>query len=218
MPERESSNRWRRAIGLTQGSGGPPTLDGGHAQRRVSGRRADPAAPLSGRGARLRGGQAGAVRPPPQRASSLLHCASLVHDDLPCFDDAATRRGRPSVHKAFGERIAVLTGDALIVLAFQALARAADSAPARLANLVGDHRARRRRAERHRRRPGLGMRRSKSPWRITSAPRPARCSRRPRRRAPAPRDTSGRLAPAGRAHRRGLSDRRRHSRRGVQRT
>src|ERR1700722_14248630 len=34
----------------------------------------------------------------------LLHCASLVHDDLPCFDDAATRRGRPSVHKAFGER------------------------------------------------------------------------------------------------------------------
>ncbi len=66
----------------------------------------------------------------------LIHCASLVHDDLPCFDDAATRRGRPSVHKAFGERIAVLAGDALIVLAFQALARSADSAPLRLGRLI----------------------------------------------------------------------------------
>ncbi len=70
-------------------------------------------------------------------AIELMHCGSLVHDDLPCFDDAATRRGRPSVHKAFGERIAVLTGDALIVLAFQALARAAEAAPARLVGLVG---------------------------------------------------------------------------------
>jgi geranylgeranyl diphosphate synthase type II len=66
----------------------------------------------------------------------LMHCASLVHDDLPCFDDAATRRGRPSVHKAFGERIALLAGDALIVLAFQALAHAADKAPARLSPLL----------------------------------------------------------------------------------
>jgi len=56
-------------------------------------------------------------------ALELLHCASLVHDDLPCFDAAETRRGRPSVHKAFGEPLAVLTGDALIVLAFQTLAR-----------------------------------------------------------------------------------------------
>ena len=55
-------------------------------------------------------------------AVELLHCASLVHDDLPCFDDAATRRGRPSVHRAFGERLAVLAGDALIVLAFETLA------------------------------------------------------------------------------------------------
>lgn len=66
----------------------------------------------------------------------LLHCASLVHDDLPCFDDAATRRGKPSIHKAFGERIAVLTGDALIVLAFQVLGGAACAAPGRLGNLV----------------------------------------------------------------------------------
>ena len=69
-------------------------------------------------------------------AIELLHCASLVHDDLPCFDDAPTRRGKPSVHRAFGERLAVLTGDALIVLAFQTLARAGAVAPQRLAPLL----------------------------------------------------------------------------------
>jgi len=66
----------------------------------------------------------------------LLHCASLVHDDLPCFDDAATRRGKLSVHSAFGEPLAVLAGDALIVMAFQTLARGASSAPERLAPLL----------------------------------------------------------------------------------
>jgi geranylgeranyl diphosphate synthase type II len=69
-------------------------------------------------------------------AIELLHCASLVHDDLPCFDDAATRRGKPSVHRAFGEPLAVLAGDALIVLAFQTLAAAA-ALPRRMADLVG---------------------------------------------------------------------------------
>jgi len=54
-------------------------------------------------------------------AIELLHCASLAHDDLPCFDDAGTRRGLPSVHRAYGEPLAVLAGDALIVLAFQAV-------------------------------------------------------------------------------------------------
>lgn len=58
-------------------------------------------------------------------AIELFHCASLVHDDLPCFDNAHTRRGRPSVHAAFGEPLAVLAGDALIVMAFQALASTA---------------------------------------------------------------------------------------------
>ncbi|NBD96489.1 MAG: geranylgeranyl pyrophosphate synthase [Gammaproteobacteria bacterium] len=66
----------------------------------------------------------------------LLHCASLVHDDLPCFDDSPLRRGRPSVHQAFGERLAVLAGDALIVLAFNALTRAAVRAPERLPVLI----------------------------------------------------------------------------------
>ena len=69
-------------------------------------------------------------------AIELLHCASLVHDDLPCFDDAAMRRGKPSVHKAFGERLAVLGGDALIVLAFQGLAAGCVRAPARLGRLL----------------------------------------------------------------------------------
>jgi geranylgeranyl diphosphate synthase type II len=68
-------------------------------------------------------------------AIEMLHCASLAHDDLPCFDDAATRRGRPSVHRAYGEDLAVLAGDALIVLAFQTLARVA-CAPERLAALT----------------------------------------------------------------------------------
>lgn len=70
-------------------------------------------------------------------AIELLHCASLVHDDLPCFDDAAVRRQKPSVHTAFGEPLAVLTGDALIVLAFETLARGATRHPVRLASLVG---------------------------------------------------------------------------------
>ncbi len=66
----------------------------------------------------------------------LLHCASLVHDDLPCFDDADVRRGKPALHKEFGEPLAVLTGDALIVLAFESLARSASEAPDRLAGLL----------------------------------------------------------------------------------
>lgn len=66
----------------------------------------------------------------------LLHCASLVHDDLPCFDDAELRRNRPSVHRAFDERIALLVGDALIVLAFQNVARAFAAHPERLPPLV----------------------------------------------------------------------------------
>jgi geranylgeranyl diphosphate synthase type II len=69
-------------------------------------------------------------------AIELLHCASLVHDDLPCFDNAATRRGRPSVQAAFGEPLAVLAGDALIVLAFQTLAAAGAQSPGRMAALI----------------------------------------------------------------------------------
>ena len=69
-------------------------------------------------------------------ALELIHCASLVHDDLPCFDDADVRRGKPSVHKAFGEPLAVLTGDSLIVMAFEVLARAAVHDPAQAVKLM----------------------------------------------------------------------------------
>jgi farnesyl diphosphate synthase len=55
-------------------------------------------------------------------AIELIHCYSLVHDDLPAMDDAATRRGRPSCHCQFDEATAVLAGDALQALAFEVLA------------------------------------------------------------------------------------------------
>lgn len=69
-------------------------------------------------------------------ALELIHCASLVHDDLPCFDDADIRRGKPTVHRAYGEPVAVLTGDSLIVLAFEVLARAAGDSPQRAVELI----------------------------------------------------------------------------------
>lgn len=56
-------------------------------------------------------------------AIEILHCASLVHDDLPCFDDASLRRGRPTIHARYGETCAVLVGDALIMTAFAQLGR-----------------------------------------------------------------------------------------------
>ncbi len=70
-------------------------------------------------------------------ALELIHCASLVHDDLPAFDDADTRRGKPAVHRAYGEPLAVLAGDSLIIMAFETLARAAGMAPARAVELIG---------------------------------------------------------------------------------
>ncbi|MEQ1673274.1 MAG: polyprenyl synthetase family protein, partial [Hyphomicrobium sp.] len=69
-------------------------------------------------------------------AIELMHCGSLVHDDLPAFDNAQTRRGKPSVHSACGECEAILTGDGLIVLAFDVLARSAVAAPERLPGLI----------------------------------------------------------------------------------
>ncbi len=69
-------------------------------------------------------------------ALELIHCASLVHDDLPCFDDADTRRGKPAVHRAFGEPLAVLTGDSLIIMAFSVLTHAAALDPARAIGLL----------------------------------------------------------------------------------
>ncbi len=66
----------------------------------------------------------------------LIHSASLVHDDLPCFDDAPLRRGRPTVHTTYGEEIAVLAGDGLIVMAFETLASGGRDSSVQLAALV----------------------------------------------------------------------------------
>jgi geranylgeranyl diphosphate synthase, type II len=65
-----------------------------------------------------------------------MHCASLVHDDMPAFDDADTRRGRPTVHKAFGEALALLAGDALIVMAYRVLLQGGQTEGKRLAALM----------------------------------------------------------------------------------
>lgn len=54
-------------------------------------------------------------------ALELLHTYSLVHDDLPCMDDDAERRGQPTVHVRYGENVAVLVGDALLTEAFATL-------------------------------------------------------------------------------------------------
>jgi geranylgeranyl pyrophosphate synthase len=62
-------------------------------------------------------------------AVELVHCYSLVHDDLPAMDDDDFRRGRPSNHKVFGDAIAILAGDALLTLAFQWIAEAGDGGP-----------------------------------------------------------------------------------------
>jgi geranylgeranyl diphosphate synthase type II len=62
-------------------------------------------------------------------AVELIHCGSLVHDDLPAFDGAGQRRGRPSVHAAFGEPVALLVGTALLTRAFEILASAPSAAP-----------------------------------------------------------------------------------------
>lgn len=57
-------------------------------------------------------------------AIEMMHTFSLIHDDLPCMDDDDMRRGKPSCHKAFGEDIAVLAGDALAMLPYQIIADA----------------------------------------------------------------------------------------------
>lgn len=56
-------------------------------------------------------------------AVEMVHTYSLIHDDLPAMDDDDLRRGQPTCHKKFGEAMAILAGDALLTLAFEALAR-----------------------------------------------------------------------------------------------
>ncbi len=54
-------------------------------------------------------------------AIELVHCYSLIHDDLPAMDDASLRRGKPTVHRQYDDATAILSGDALLTLAFQVL-------------------------------------------------------------------------------------------------
>ncbi|MDJ0827915.1 MAG: polyprenyl synthetase family protein, partial [Rhodobacter sp.] len=75
-------------------------------------------------------------------AIEAMHAYSLVHDDLPCMDDDALRRGQPTVHVKWGEATAVLVGDALQTLAFELLAQdALGPAPVRVTLVAGLARA-----------------------------------------------------------------------------
>jgi geranylgeranyl diphosphate synthase, type II len=60
----------------------------------------------------------------PACAIEMVHAYSLIHDDLPCMDDDDLRHGKPSLHKAFSESVALLTGDFLLTYAFEVLAKA----------------------------------------------------------------------------------------------
>jgi geranylgeranyl diphosphate synthase type II len=70
-------------------------------------------------------------------ALECLHTYSLVHDDLPCMDDDALRRGRPTCHVVFGEAMALLAGDALLTVAFEGAAAAGATAVVELARAAG---------------------------------------------------------------------------------
>jgi farnesyl diphosphate synthase len=69
-------------------------------------------------------------------AVEMIHAYSLVHDDMPCMDDDALRRGKPTVHVAYDEATALLVGDALQAQAFEVLAGCEDVAPARLVAML----------------------------------------------------------------------------------
>jgi geranylgeranyl pyrophosphate synthase len=73
---------------------------------------------------------------PAASAIEMLHAYTLVHDDLPAMDDDDERRGRPTVHVAFGEAIAILAGDGLLTAAFGALAELGPRAASAVAVLA----------------------------------------------------------------------------------
>lgn len=74
----------------------------------------------------------------PACAVEMVHAYSLIHDDLPCMDDDALRRGKPTSHVVFGEAVAVLAGDALLTEAFAVLAKATPRARYTAAELVAE--------------------------------------------------------------------------------
>jgi len=74
----------------------------------------------------LVGGQVNSNAEIASAAIEMVHTYSLIHDDLPAMDDDDMRRGQPTCHKAFDEATAILTGDALLTLAFEILAEGID--------------------------------------------------------------------------------------------
>ena len=76
-------------------------------------------------------------------ALELIHCYSLIHDDLPAMDNDDLRRGRPTVHKVYDDAMAILAGDGLLTLAFDVMARPEihQNAETRLALVMGLARA-----------------------------------------------------------------------------
>jgi geranylgeranyl diphosphate synthase type II len=112
-----------RALDRAQGAAAPPRLSAALTYAtKPGGARIRPTILISV--ARACGDDTPALTDAAACALELMHCASLVHDDLPCFDDADQRRGKPAVHRAHSEPLAVLTGDSLIMLAFEVLAGA----------------------------------------------------------------------------------------------
>jgi geranylgeranyl pyrophosphate synthase len=73
---------------------------------------------------------------PVASAIEMIHTYSLIHDDLPAMDNDDFRRGKPSSHKQFGEPMAILTGDALLTLAFEVMARCSGFPPDRLLKAI----------------------------------------------------------------------------------
>jgi len=69
-------------------------------------------------------------------AVEMIHAYSLVHDDMPCMDDDALRRGKPTVHVAYDEATALLVGDALQAQAFEVLVGSTGVPPARLVTML----------------------------------------------------------------------------------
>ncbi|MBS0278782.1 MAG: polyprenyl synthetase family protein [Proteobacteria bacterium] len=123
------------AVGRAEAENGPPQLAAAIRHAVFSGgARVRPRLTLAV--AEACGGDEPAIADAAAAAIEMLHCASLVHDDLPCFDNADTRRGRPSVHALYGAPLALLAGDALIVMAFETLGRSASGAPQRLVPLI----------------------------------------------------------------------------------
>ena len=72
----------------------------------------------------------------PAAAIEMIHTFSLIHDDLPAMDNDDFRRGKPSCHKAFGEAMAVLAGDALSVLPFEIIANSEELSAAQKIRII----------------------------------------------------------------------------------